>query len=103
MNDYSRILEESSATAEIKTKPWGHVIAASFMIQLVTFSGLLIVGFSSCLKCWRSDTNTTSFLHLVQHQIVPSFAAGALLATTVFILIPEGFELLEGAHEKRTH
>jgi zinc transporter ZupT len=101
VEDAAHAEEEEVAAAEIDNKPWGHVIAASLLIQLVTFSGLLILGFSSCLKKGRrhqTDTTTTSFLHLLQHQIVPSFAAGALLATTVFMLIPEGFELLEGAH-----
>jgi zinc transporter ZupT len=37
---------------------------------------------------------------LLHNMVIPSFAAGALLATVVFLLIPEAFELLEdGGHD----
>ena len=80
-------------------KPWGHVVGASILIQAVTFSGLLLVGFVSCFQRLSRDRgDKKSLWHRLHHQIVPSLASGALLATTVFLLIPEGFELLEGAH-----
>jgi hypothetical protein len=35
--------------------------------------------------------------------IIPSFAAGALLATAVFLIIPEGLELLGGGGSSSSH
>jgi zinc transporter ZupT len=79
-------------------KPWGDVIAASFIIQLVTFSGLFALSFARCFQRLRRKESDTSFWTTLHHAIIPSFASGALLATTVFLLIPEGLELLEGGH-----
>ena len=76
------------------------MIGASLLIQMATFSGLVLLGFVNCFQK-LSGTNSAqkhSFWHRLQNQVIPSFASGALLATTVFLLIPEGFELLEGVH-----
>lgn len=70
-------------------KPWGDVVLASLAVQVVTFSGLLLVAFSAiCRNKGKAVAHLQSFL-------VPSFAAGALGATTVFLLIPEALLLLQ--------
>lgn len=91
---------EDHADSSPGNKPWGQVIGASLLIMVVTFSGLLVLGFVSCFQRLQaaSPEQKKSFWHRLHHQIIPSFASGALLATTVFLLIPEGFELLEGNH-----
>jgi zinc transporter ZupT len=45
----------------------------------------------------RASAETKDF---VFHIMIPSFACGALLATTVFLLIPEALVLLSGGHEE---
>ena len=81
-----------------ESKPWGEVIAASLLIQMATFSGLLLMGFVSGFQKLNktSPTRNQSFWYCFHHQILPAFASGALLATAVFLLIPESFELFEG-------
>jgi zinc transporter ZupT len=80
---------------DLADKPWGDAIAASFLVQLVTLAGLALVAVSAVCKI-----RTKGFWTTLHEQVIPSFASGALLATTVFLLIPEGFELLEGVHAK---
>lgn len=80
------------------TKPWGDVIAASLAVQVVTFSGLLLVAFSAiCRHKGHAVEQLRAFF-------VPAFAAGALGATTVFLLIPEALLLLQaGTAEHDDH
>jgi zinc transporter ZupT len=87
-------------------KPWGKVIVASLIINLVSFSGLFFVVFGTFTrkhygpslkhKGWKFTSN-----------IIPSFACGALLATTVFLIIPESLGMilshLEGHSEEDSH
>jgi hypothetical protein len=76
--------------------PWGDVIAASLIVQLVALSGLMFTALSLCTR----GTSSASFRRRLHEQIVPSFAAGALLATTVFLLLPESIKLLQGGHSE---
>ena len=62
----------------------------------MTFSGLLLVAVSNL--CLKSEKHR--FWDRLHHQLVPSFAAGALLATAVFLLIPESMSLLQGSHSE---
>jgi zinc transporter ZupT len=74
-------------------KPWGEVIVASLIINLVSFSGLFFVAFGTLTrkhygsslkyKGWKFTSN-----------IIPSFACGALLATTAFLIIPESLGMI---------
>jgi zinc transporter ZupT len=74
-------------------KPWGEVIVASLIINLVFLSGLYFVAFGTLTrkhhgsslkyKGWKFTSN-----------IIPSFACGALLATTAFLNIPESFGMI---------
>eukprot|EP00977_Amphora_coffeiformis_P004194 scaffold875_cov185-Amphora_coffeaeformis.AAC.9 len=79
-------------------KPWGDVILASFLIQLVTVTGLMVtvaVGYFGKLR-----GNHSELIHTMSFQIIPSFACGALLATAVFLVIPESLVLLGGGHSE---
>jgi hypothetical protein len=75
--------------------PWGDVIAACLIVQFVTLVGLVFTALSFCA---RGTTSSSEFRRRVHEQIVPSFAAGALLATTVFLVLPESIQLLQGGH-----
>jgi zinc transporter ZupT len=70
-------------------KPWGDVVLASLAVQVITFSGLLLVAFSAICH------NKGQLVSHLQSFLVPAFAAGALGATTVFLLIPEALLLLQ--------
>jgi zinc transporter ZupT len=81
------------------SKPLGDAVAAALMIQLLTFSGLLVVGLTVTYRRKRrrryrnrTDTVWQYFVDL----IVPSFAVGSMLAATVFLIIPEAMDLLQG-------
>jgi zinc transporter ZupT len=78
-------------------KPWGDVIAASLIIQAVTFVGLLLtigVGYYSRVRGRDKD----ALMYTLSFKIIPAFACGALLATSVFLVIPESLVLLGGGH-----
>jgi zinc transporter ZupT len=79
-------------------KPWGDVILASFLVQLVTLSGIVLMASIGLYgRIGKRDTHT--IWAILQTRILPAFAAGALLAAAVFLMIPESLELLGGGHE----
>jgi zinc transporter ZupT len=93
----------SSPSSEVST-PWGPSMGAALVVQMATLCGVVIVAISTIYRKWYAKENDSArFLHLIwtlQHLVVPSFAAGALLATTVFLIIPEAFSLLQSSgHE----
>jgi zinc transporter ZupT len=99
-NSTMRFLEEVEVHND---KPWGDVIAGSLLIMLVTFSGVILTSTVGCLHRMRKDKgDLTEFWSLMHRIAIPSFAGGALLATVVFLLIPEAFELLEHSTEEHT-
>jgi zinc transporter ZupT len=78
--------------AEDAGKPWSDVVLASFIVWLTTFFGLVLGAVTRCFTSIRKN-------HVMYRLVIPSFATGALLATCVFLLIPESLELLAGGHE----
>ena len=55
--------------------------------------------FTALLSCYGHSNNRNSALWNAIHNIVvPSFGAGAILATVVFLLVPESLLLLGGGH-----
>jgi zinc transporter ZupT len=91
------------ATAEeAGDKPWGPAIGAAIVVQLSTLAGVLIVAANILYRKWHAKENDskafTNMIYMLQHLVVPSFAAGALLATAVFLIIPEAIHLLGGGH-----
>jgi zinc transporter ZupT len=99
-NSTIRFLEEVEVHSD---KPWGDVIAGSLIINLVTFSGVILTSTVSCFNRIRgtSKGDAAAFWSMMHRIAIPSFAGGALLATVVFLLIPEAFELLQHAAEEK--
>jgi hypothetical protein len=105
-------------------KPWGEVIGATLLVNMATFSGVifLILSFSTrrmkhkiaAALYWTADEEVHENQHFEcdgedigdniseMHSkglniIIPAFAAGALLSTVVFLIVPESLSLLNGA------
>jgi len=81
-------------------KPWGEVILASLLINLATLTGLIAI---VCSFIYSSTTKHTAeerhnMRYLFVYNIIPSFACGALLATSVFLIIPESIFMLTDFH-----
>lgn len=77
-------------------KPWLDVLAASAIVQLATFAGILL---SLCM----GRQHALPSLSRLHQQIIPSFAAGTLVATAVFLLIPESMALLQASVLEDSH
>jgi zinc transporter ZupT len=90
-------------------KAWGDAIGASLVIQVTTLSGLIIVCAASGLEKLRRRFSVHPGLvsdaawRCMVEIIIPSFAAGALLATAVFLIIPEAMELLSSGGSGASH
>ena len=82
-----------------ESTPWGPAIGAAVVVQLATLVGIVVVAFSTLYRKFYIRTNDseqfTRLIWTLQHLVVPSFAAGALLATTVFLIVPEALKLLQ--------
>lgn len=83
---------------EDRGKPWGAAIGAALLVQLVTFAGIILIAVTAIFN----KTGKTSFSKKLHNIIVPSFAAGALMATAVFLIIPESMALLQKAASAST-
>ena len=115
----SRFLEESANhTAEeahdeteesTNSTPWGPAIGAAITVQLTTLSGIVIIAASIMYRRYyiksEDSKQFTNLIWTLQHLVVPSFAVGALLATAVFLIIPEALHLLQGeeTHSEEEH
>lgn len=85
--------------------PWGQVIGATFLVSLATFSGLLIIASISAYrgilklrgKLNPGDSNEQS--SVLRDICIFAFAAGALTATAVFLVLPEALHLIGGEHK----
>jgi len=113
----SSMMEDSAADMhedDHDGKPWREVFFATFLINLVTLSGVILVAFSVFFPRYRDVFTAPSRAeeqqgdgqrrlpltsHVLDRLVIPSFAAGALLATSVFLIIPESIELIGGGHE----
>ena len=90
-----RVQSELSELRNGDEKPWSEVIVASILINLTSLIGLVFVacGFKSQKKGFLAS-------NLLTHIIIPSFACGALLATCVFLIIPESIALFTAYAEE---
>ncbi|KAL3817816.1 hypothetical protein ACHAXA_002683 [Cyclostephanos tholiformis] len=95
---------------EASAKPFGVVIGATFLVNIATLSGLILVMGSSIFRVYlkakggapsslaREDGKGARLFDI----IIYSFAVGALLATAVFLVLPEALELIKGGHESHS-
>lgn len=113
-----RFLEEGSnhtddvhpeADESTSSTPWGPAIGAAITVQLTTLSGIIIIAASVMYRRYyiksEDSKQFTNLVWTLQYLVVPSFAVGALLATAVFLIIPEALLLLQGeeAHSEDEH
>ncbi|KAL3914485.1 MAG: hypothetical protein SGARI_000096 [Bacillariaceae sp.] len=106
--------EEGTAYCDLAqldtSKPWGAVILAAFIVNIVTLIGVVFIAGEwlrkTCCPTWLSGGEQhRSWTHVY----IPMFACGALLATTVFLILPESLLLIqsdflgEGGHEGHNH
>lgn len=71
-------------------KPWGDVIGASLLVNIISLIGVVFVAISYMkAKDLCAVNEDGSFKNRFLRIVTPSFACGALIATTVFLIIPE--------------
>jgi zinc transporter ZupT len=89
--------EDHEDHADDENKPWGEVIVAALLINLASLIGLVfIVGSFASKKFLKAGVASEKepFKWNFTHNIIPSFACGALLATSLFLILPESFNLI---------
>jgi len=88
----------------ITAKSWGQVIVATLLVNLATLVGVFVLLTNyirgRCVK--RGIIGESVGKGILFEVLVLSFAAGALLATAVFLILPEGLEMIGGGHEGTT-
>ena len=101
-SDHEDEATESDELQQSKRAVWTEVIGATFLINLATLVGVVVLftnnihgyfvkkGFIS-----KSTPNQITIFDI----IILSFAAGALLATAVFLILPEAIEMIGGGHD----
>ena len=90
----------SSKNSTGDSKPWGRVIGSTLIVNLATLSGLVLVVVPAVHRGYLKFKGVKSMTQQnnahVQGQgklldiCIPAFAAGALMATAVFLIFPEG-------------
>lgn len=95
-------------SSEDDSKPWGEVIVASILINLGTLVGVVfLTGEVLAKHVFKRDVAHSPYYHSFTHNIIPSFACGALLATTLFLVMPESLFLITahfaGGEEEDVH
>jgi len=88
------ILFPTSVTSYVRvthSKPWGDAIGASFIVNIVTLIGVVI---------WSTQSRTLRAINPRSFEAyVQSFSAGALLATSCFLLLFESTHYVAAAVE----
>lgn len=89
----------STSSSSSDDKPWSAVIVTCLVVNVATLSGVVFVGGMWVAKKlfpnWDPDPVTG---RLWSEVLIPMFACGALLATTMFILFPESYLMVMGAY-----
>ena len=93
------VSSSSSSIANNTDKPWAKAIGFGLLINVATLIGLFVLiptllAGAFCSK-WREPNKEHT--HYILYTIIPSFACGALLATTVFLILPEALLLMAAA------
>ncbi|CAB9496170.1 Zinc transporter ZIP4 [Seminavis robusta] len=112
-----KVLQKTASTSdprEGKDKPWGTVIGATLLVNLVTLSGVIFL-VPTLSTAFRRDsfkevskrlwTSADPIMENVENRRVfdmgiTSFACGALLATTFFLIVPEAMFLVNSRGEE---
>ena len=90
---------EGQEEATVESKPYGAVIGATLLVNFATLSGLILVMFTVIHKrCRKHGRDGDGAMSALLQILLLSFAAGALLATAVFLVLPEALELIKGGH-----
>jgi zinc transporter ZupT len=106
-DEHSEEEEEEVTASSLKKKPWAEVIIASLLINMATLVGLVVILFTMVGKALmvsnkkKDEGGPPPFAWKFTQNIIPNFACGALMATAVFLILPEAFHLIEaGVSEK---
>jgi len=87
--------EHESEHHDDHSKPWGTAILFCFIINLTTLLGVVFLsGEFIAKKVFKTDLGLNAYSTLL-NNIIPSFAFGALLATTIFLILPEAIHTME--------
>jgi hypothetical protein len=91
--------EDASSTSALagegESKPWGEIIVAALVINLITLIGVVFLsGEFVATHVFQKDVAKSPYYKVFSHNVIPSFACGALLATTVFLVLPESLYLI---------
>jgi zinc transporter ZupT len=92
---YCDLFQQANASIHdnyVENKPWGAAIGAALLVNMVTLIGVVV--FVPAALFGRRFIVSSTVKECILHIALPSFAGGALLATAVYILIPESYELL---------
>lgn len=76
-------------------KPWGKALAAGFAVASSNFIGVLCIVPIIMLVSKNSSAQVKSN---VMNIMLPAFACGALIASALFLILPEALHLLENGH-----
>ena len=84
---------------------WGAVIGATLLVNLATFSGVLILVIPAVQQGYLKYRGVPGTPGAVAGKggrmldiVVPGFAVGALIATAVFLIFPEALMYIGGGH-----
>jgi len=84
-------------------EPWGVVIGATLLVNIATFSGVLILVlpaiYRELLKYRNIPVESSPAVHgngRIFDIIIPGFAVGALISTAVFLVLPESLKYISG-------
>lgn len=84
-------------------EPWGAVIGAALLVNVATFSGVLILALPAMYRGLLKYRNIPVESSPAAHGsgrffdiIIPGFACGALISTAVFLVLPESLKYISG-------
>ena len=95
-----QVLASRSTTSD---KPWGAAIGAALLVNLATLIGVVVLVPTMLRGRFYKSSFNKQRLHWILHTLVPSCASGALLATAVFLLLPESILLIGSATGAAEH
>ena len=105
---------ETTLSSESKSvnNVWGAVIGATLLVNLATFSGVLIMVITAMKRGYlkyngRGVQEGTPAADAgkggrMLDIVLPGFAVGALIATAVFLIFPEAFHQIGGVYGGET-